>query len=140
MVKTNEVIAQSKNAFAQWGKQWREQAAHHRETMPRKISQDLVKFRYSGVGKTVVCVANGWSLERNIDKLKDMQDLVDIIVCDKALGHLLDNGIKPTYCFVCDANVSYEKYLEPWKDQLKDIVLLYDRDWETVSRFNPIIQ
>jgi hypothetical protein len=45
------------------------------------------------------------------------------MVCDKALGHLLENGIKPTYVLVCDASVNYEKYCEPYKDQLEDVIL-----------------
>jgi hypothetical protein len=68
-------------------------------------------------------VANGYSFEENLETIKKYKDNVDIICCDKTLGHLLDNGITPYICVVCDANVSYERYLEPWKDKLKNTIL-----------------
>ena len=63
------------------------------------------------------------SLEENIETIKKYQDNVDILCCDKSLKPLLDNGITPTYCLVCDANVSYETYMKPVEDKLQDITL-----------------
>jgi len=85
--------------------------------------KDLSDFENIGVGRAILCIANGYSFEENLETIKELQENVDILVCDKTLGHCLNHGIKPTYVLVCDANVSFEKYLEPWKDQVKDIVL-----------------
>lgn len=114
-----ETRQQSENAYNQWCVQWREYAKHHSK-YPQKSLSD---FRYSGMGKAVLCVANGRSFQDNIETIKENQNKVDILCCDKTLGHLLDNGITPTFCVVCDANVSYEKYMEKYKDQLQNTIL-----------------
>lgn len=115
----DQIVKQSVMAYKQWSKQWRNHAVQHKD-YPMKSFED---FRNVGIGKAVVLVANGYSFEENIETLKRNQHRVDIMACDKTLGHLLNNGIKPTYCLVCDANVSYEKYLQPYEDQLKDTIL-----------------
>lgn len=112
------ILKQSESAYKQWAEQWREHAIHHSQYEQKSI----LDFENIGVGKACVVVANGYSLEENIETLKANQDNVDILCCDKTLGHLLDNGIIPDYCLVCDANVSAE-YFEPWKDKLKHTVL-----------------
>lgn len=119
MPSSDQIMQQSKAAYGQWCVQWREHARQHSK-LPMK---SLIDFENTGVGKAMLCIANGYSFEENIETIKKYQDQVDILVCDKTLGHCLDNGIKPTYCLVCDANVSYEKYLEPWKDKLDGITL-----------------
>lgn len=120
MKLTSDAIRQqSLRAYGQWKDVWREHAKEH----SKYAMKSLDDFQNIGIGKAVVCVANGYSFELDIETLKKYQDNVDILCCDKSLGHLLNNGIKPTYCIVCDAKVSYQKYLEPWKDQLKDTIL-----------------
>lgn len=115
----NDIIEQSKAAMNQWGDQWRKHAIEHSEydQVPFK------EFQNVGVGKNILLVANGYSFEENIETIKKYQHCSDIMACDKTLGNLLDNGITPQYCLVCDANVSYEKYCEPYKDQLQDTIL-----------------
>lgn len=116
----DQILAQSKSAYLQWAVQWREQAKYHFK-YPQKPLSD---FENIGIGKAILCVANGYSLEENIDVIRANQNKVDIICCDKTLGSLLDNGITPTYCMVCDANVNYEVYLKPWKDKVENVILL----------------
>ncbi len=116
----NDILKQSERAYAQWATQWREHAKIHSK-YPMK---SLADFENSGIGKPVLCVANGYSLETEINTIHKYQDNVDIICCDKSLKHLIDNGIRPKFCLVADANVSYEKYLEPIKDQLQDTILI----------------
>jgi hypothetical protein len=82
----------------------------------------LSKYDAVGIGKACLVVANGYSLEENIETIKKHKDNVDIMCCDKTLGFLLDNGITPTYCMVCDARVDYDTYMKPWEDKLQDIV------------------
>lgn len=119
MPSTEQIREQSINAYSQWCDKWREHARIH-----SKYKQlPLTDLENSGIGRAILVVANGYSLEENMETIKKNQDKVDIFCCDKTLGHLLDHGIKPKYCMVCDASVSTE-YLEPWKDQLDETILL----------------
>ena len=113
---------QSERAYSQWGKQWKEQAAFHGQFEMHNMEE----LKNSGYEKACLLVANGHSLEVEMETIKEcwQNPYLDIMVCDKALGHLIDNGVTPTYVLVCDANVSYEKYLEPYKDKLQDVILL----------------
>ena len=117
---TNMILQQSKAAYGQWCAQWREHAKRHAKFPMKSLEQ----FRNSGIGRAVLLVANGYSFEEHIDVIREHQGNVDIMACDKTMGHLLDNGITPTFVMVCDANVSYEKYMEKYKDQLQDTILL----------------
>ncbi len=119
MPTPEQITAQSKAAYGQWATQWREHATWH----SKHKMKDLGDFENQGIGKPILCIANGYTFEENIETIKLLQENVDIMACDKTLGLCLQNGIRPTYVLVCDANVSYEKYLEPWKDQLKGITL-----------------
>jgi hypothetical protein len=114
------IRAQSEAAYKQWAPQWRAQAEAHKN-YPMKSLLDLENI---GVGKAVLCVANGYSFEENIETIKKYQHNVDIMACDKTMGHLLDHGITPKYVMVCDANVDFERYCEKWKDQLTGTILL----------------
>jgi hypothetical protein len=119
-VKESDIVRQSKQAYGQWAPQWRKHAKYH----SKMAMHSMEELRNSGIGKAVLCIANGYSFEKNIDIIKKYQDNVDIVACDKTLLHCLENGIKPKYVVMCDANVSSEKYLDKYRDQLKDIVLI----------------
>ncbi len=116
----NDIVNQSKSAIKQWGEQWAKHAKIHSKYKMKSLSV----LECTGVGKAVLCVANGYSFEENIETIKKYQHHVDILACDKTLGHLLDNCITPTYVLVCDANVSYSEYLEKWKDKVQDVTLV----------------
>lgn len=118
--RNDEVYQQSINAYNQWKEKWRAHAKLSRRWAPFKSFRDFMNI---GVGRAVVCVANGYSFEEHIETLIAHAGNVDIMCCDKTLGHLLDNGIKPTYCLVADAVVDYEKYMKPWEQQLQDTYL-----------------
>lgn len=119
-MNTDEVIKQSKAAYSQWCDRWRE----HAKLNSKFAKKSFNELSNTGLGKALVLVANGYSLEKNLEKLKRIKDNVDIICCDKSLKILLDNGIKPKYCLVCDAVVSYEKYMLPVVDELNETILL----------------
>lgn len=119
-MKDSQVLEQSKAAYNQWCVQWRAHAKAHASDKHKS----LVDFQNTGIGRAVVCVANGFSFEENIEALRAVHPNVDIICCDKTLGHLLDHGIRPKFCLVADANVNYEKYLKPWEDKLGSTILL----------------
>ena len=120
MPSHSQIKTQSINAYNQWAVKWRDHSKQHSVYKQR----NLIDLENSGVGKACLIVANGYSFEENIETIKKHQDNVDIFCCDKTLGHLLDNGIVPKYCMVCDASVDYDKYLAPWKDKLKDTIML----------------
>lgn len=120
MKLTNEAIRkQSESAYNQWKDQWREHAKIHSKFEMKSWE----KFQNTGIGKAVVSVANGWSLELEIETLKNNRSNVDVLACDKTLGTLLKNGITPDFVMVCDANVDYERYLKPYETQLQDTTL-----------------
>lgn len=118
-----QIVNQSKNAINQWGEQWKVHCEEHKEKHAEDISRNLYDFENTGIGKACLLVANGFSFEKELETIKKYKDNVDIWACDKTIGHLIENGITPQFCIVCDANVSYEKYLEPWKDKLQDTVV-----------------
>lgn len=97
-----------------------------------KYAKESAKYRMksfndlalTGIGRAIVSVANGYSFEEQIEILKKHKNNVDFIACDKTMGHLLDHGITPTYVVVCDSRVNFEKYMAPWKDKLKDTILI----------------
>ncbi len=120
MLTPADIENQSKRAYQQWCKQWREHAKIHSQ-YPMK---SLLELENSGIGRAILCIGNGYSFEEEIEVIKQNAANVDIICCDKSLGHLLNHGIKPTYCLVADANVSYEKYLKPFETQLSETTLI----------------
>jgi hypothetical protein len=132
-VDKNSVIAQSNAAYNQWCEIWRKNADEISRLAPHK---PMNYFSNIGVGRACLVVANGFSFEKHIETIKANKDNVDIFCCDKTLGHLLDNGITPTYCMVCDANVDYEKYMKPWEDQLQDTVMFSNVCANTEWSFN----
>lgn len=117
-----QIKDQSENAIRQWGEQWERHCLEHAKDPC--IKNKLEDFGASGIGRAVILVANGYSLELNMETLKNTEHTSDIICCDKSLGHLISNGIKPKFCLVCDANVDYERYLKPYEDQLDQTILL----------------
>lgn len=119
-LSSKEIIEQSWTAFNQWAEQWRDHAVIHNK---RNTGITFDKFTNVGVGKALLIVGNGYSFEENIEIIKEHKDNIDIMACDKTIGHLLDNGIVPTYCVLCDANVDFDKYLKPYVHQLKDTIL-----------------
>ena len=116
----DQIVKQSVNAYTQWAPQWRAHSSFHKDYKMKSFED----FRNTGIGKAVLLVANGYSLEENIEVIKAHKKNVDIVACDKTLGHLLNNGIKPKFCVVCDANVNYEIYLKPYEKQLQDTILI----------------
>ncbi len=116
----DQIVKQSVQCYKQWAPQWRKHAEEHSQYEMKSFEN----FRNIGIGKAILAVANGYSFEENIEVIKANAHNVDIIACDKTLGHLIKAGIKPTYCIVCDANVSYEKYLKPYESELKDTILI----------------
>lgn len=116
-----ETRQQSLACYHQWKDIWQENAKFHGTRFPMKPLSEFINI---GIGKAALCIANGYSFEENIETIKKNQHNVDIIACDKTIMHCIENGIIPKFCIVCDANVSYEKYLEPIKEKLKDTILI----------------
>lgn len=119
-LSSNEIILQSKTAYNQWCKQWRDHCKQHKEM---GIETDFMDFSNTGVGKVLLLCGNGYSLEEEFETIKKYRDNIDIMVCDKSLGHFIERGIRPDYAVVCDANVDYEKYCMPWEDKLDQTTL-----------------
>lgn len=117
------IVEQSKNCYNQHKEYWRKNAKKHSKFAPFRPLSDFVNI---GIGRQILLVANGYSFEENLEDVKEAAKHMDIMCCDKTLGHLLDHGIKPTYCCVADAKVNYEKYLAPWLNQIEDTILFFN--------------
>jgi len=115
-----DVRRQSQAAYAQWAKIWREHAKEH----ARHEMKDMLALQNVGIGKACLVIANGHSFEKNLETIRKYQGNVDILAVDKCVRHCLENGITPTYALVCDANVSYETYMQPVEHLLQDTILL----------------
>lgn len=126
-LKADEVLQQSKGAFAQWEKVWRENSKINGKVFredPRTMTRK--EILHEGAGKTCLCVAYASSLEDNIETLQKYNDNdgYDIICVDKAFGELVKHGIKPKYVVLCDAGVSYKDWCEPYIDDTEDVILV----------------
>lgn len=141
LLSRDQIVRQSNAAYDQWKELWRENALRHKK-MEQLSFEDL---RNTGIGKTIVLVANGASLENDMETIEKYKDNTDIFVCDKTLGHCIKRGIKPKYCLLADAKVSYEQYCEPYKNELKDTILFanvcgnpkwtHDAEWKKIYFF-----
>jgi len=124
MLTSKEVLEQSKNAFREWDTIWRKHSEIngkiHRE---RGLSHQDLLFR--GIGKVLLLIGMGASLEDKIEIIKKYQNKgVDIGCVDKAFGYLTDNGIKVNYVFLADAGISYERWIEKWIDKTENVILI----------------
>lgn len=103
---------QSLQVFGQFGeKTWIPNAKINAE-LTRKNANELKNI---GLGKVLVLAAMGESLEDHIETIKKYRDKIDLMVCDKAYAVMMEHGIKPDYCMVCDANIPFrhiEKYID----------------------------
>ena len=119
-VSQSEVLKQSEAVFNQFGPTtWIPNAQEN----AKLVTDHAEVLRNSGVGKTLLLVASGASLEDNIDVIKKYRDRVDILVNDKGFGPLLDHGVKADFCMLCDARIPF-RYLEPWVDKTTGVTLI----------------
>lgn len=123
MLSQNEVLNQSKNAMKQWENVWREHAKTNGEIMRAKALSNQ-RFFGHGIGKKLICVAASPGTDKFLDTLRQKTEFFDIACVDKAYGYLVDNGIIPQFVYVADANVSYEKYGEPWIDKSDKVCII----------------
>jgi hypothetical protein len=134
-----QIVINSRNCYEQHGHLWRKHAKFHGENFKHKSMFD---FFATGIGKSIVLVANGYSFEENLKTLKTYAKKCDIMACDKTLGHLIDNGITPKYCVLADARINYEKYLKPWKDKLQNTILFSNvcanQEWTTGGNWKDV--
>lgn len=123
-LSAEEVLKQSQAAFKQWGSTWKEHAVKNGK-LYQELKTSHKDLLFTGMGKTLLCIAYAPSFEEQIDIVKQYKnDAVDIACVEKCLGSLLDHGITPKYVFTADAGVSYEKWMKPWKEKTKDINLI----------------
>lgn len=119
-LSTQDVWKQSKAVFGQFAEsKWIPNAKINKGF----LFKDAAELVSCGIGKFLVCVGMGASLEKVVEPLKQYRDRVDVVVCDKGFGPLLDHGVKADYVFCCDASIPFD-YLKPWKDQTEGVKLL----------------
>ena len=115
-----ETVNQSKAVFGQFGEtKWKPYATAN-AALPRRSAWDLQNV---GLGKHLLCVALGASLENNIDEIKKNRDKFDIITCDKGFRVLIEHGIKPNYVMICDCNIE-TKWIQGAWNETADVSLI----------------
>lgn len=103
-----DVKRQSLAVFGQFGKdKW---IPFAKENVKHKNKRDARELDGAGVGRTLLSVGMGASLEEHIDTIKKYRDRVDIVTCDKGFQALMSHGVKPDYVMVCDCNVVWQKW------------------------------
>jgi hypothetical protein len=132
VLKSSEIYQQSRAVAGQFMEsKWKPNALKNRylneaalkEAIEHLKMRSAEELRNIGVGRVLVLVAMGESLEGQIELLKKYRDRIDIAVCDKGFGPLLDHGVKADYVVLCDTNIPF-KYIGPWIHQTKDVALI----------------
>lgn len=119
-VSQKDVWKQSKTVFAQFGESLWIPNAKANMALPHKDAGELMSC---GIGKVLVCVGMGASLEDAVEEIKKNRDKCDVVVCDKGFGPLLDHGVKADFVLLCDASIPF-KFIEPWIDQTEGVKLI----------------
>ena len=122
MLSQEEVLRQSKGAMKQWEETWRSHAKRNGEILKEKGYSNQRVYGH-GLGKKAVCIAYSPSLEYHIDELKIKNETIDILCVDKAMGYLLDHRVKPTFVYLADAGINYNKWCKPWIDKTEEMCL-----------------
>ena len=97
-----ECERQSKAVWKQFGESKWMPAARINAALPRRPTGEL---RNVGLGKTLVAVALGASLEGHLDALRENRGSFDLMVCDKGFKALLDKGIRADFVHLADTNI-----------------------------------
>jgi hypothetical protein len=120
-----EILNQSKTAYAQWKDKWHAYAKQNGEIF-KKSGRKVTQLAYSGYGRQLIVVAMGASLEDHIDLIKKSQKnpLVDIAVVDKGFRDLINHGVIPKYVFLADAGVDFEKWVGDALDKTENVTLV----------------
>ena len=115
-----DVKKQREAVFKQVGDSMWKPFANENNRLERSDCNELENI---GIGKTLVLVAMGASLEKNIEELKKNRDKYDILTCDKCFGVLMEHGIKADYVNIADCQIPF-KWVEKWIDQTEDVALI----------------
>ena len=115
-----DVQNQSEAVFKQFGeKVWIPNAKRNAQ-LPRRDPEEL---HNTGIGKHLLLVAIGASLEENIETIKKYRDRVEIMTCDKGFELLLKHGVKADYVMLCDANIPFT-WIKDSINETKDVKLI----------------
>jgi len=110
---------QSLAVFGQFGEKVWIPNAKENAKLDHKDSNTLQNM---GLGKILVIVAMGASLEDHIDTIKKYRGRFDLMCCDKAFVPLMEHGVKPDMVMICDANIP-ARHFETHVHATKDIKL-----------------
>jgi hypothetical protein len=120
LLSNEEVINQSKTVYGQFGESVWIPNAKKNVVLKHEDANKLVSC---GIGKVLVLVGMGSSLEDQVESIKKYRDRCDVCVCDKGFGPLLEHGVKADYVFLCDANIPY-RHIEPYIDKTDGVGLI----------------
>ena len=117
-----DVKRQSQAVFKQFGEsKWIPYAQDNVNAINQRPTDEL---KNCGIGKVLVSVAMGASLEDKIDALTKYRERFDLLCCDKAFGVLVERGITPDFVMLCDCNIPYDPWLKPYIDKTAGVRLI----------------
>lgn len=114
-----DVRKQSEQVFSQFGNKWKLFARFNNKLERKNVNE----LRNTGIGKYLLMVAMGESLEGHIEMIKKYRDRFDICTCDKGFGTLLEHGIKADYVVICDCNIPF-RWFKKYVDQTEGVKLI----------------
>jgi hypothetical protein len=115
-----DVKQQSQAVFNQFGRSiWIPNAQKNAQLSYK----DCNELQDIGIGKTILVIAFGPSLENHIELIKANRHKFDIICCDKAFKVLMERGIKPDYVNLSDAQISLS-WIGDTIEKTRDVKLL----------------
>lgn len=102
---------------------------HAIENLPlfRQTGWACPKLQDNEYGKTAIIIGSSPAVKSQVEKLKELQYDSDFVLCGLSsnLEWLLNNGIKPKYCIIVDADESTGKDWDAIDmDQTKDTTLI----------------
>jgi len=115
----------SRNTGNHYMKMWKDNAMANHETF--KKHGWATEFQDSHEGQTVIMLGGSPSMKKQFDKLRGLQNDPDFVMVgiSSGLKILLENGIKPKYVMIADADPAIARFWEGMDMEMtKDITLI----------------
>ena len=101
----------SRNTGTLNGDLWLSHARSNRKRDRKWAAQDMLD---TGIGKTAVIIGAGPSLKAQVSKLRDLaaDDRFVLFAVSSGLRFLINNGIRPHYCMVMEADAKISRFFD----------------------------
>ena len=116
----------SQNTGTIYHEQWIENARANTERV-KKYGWAAEALQEAHKGKTAICLGASPAITKQIDRLRELQNEPDFVFIgiSSGLKYLFENGIKPKYAMICDADPKVSRFWDGMDmAQTKDITLI----------------